>query len=353
MPSFVSQLPDCRVACTFTCLPVCVFTESSRVSQCCQIAGPHICLARAHQCTHLLVSQQVPRATCSPVCACTCLPACAFICRCVHLLVSRHVPSLVSQRCQTAEPHSRHVRISASAVGWRIKVFFVGAQACSLSAHNCSLLARKNVHQRRARVLLVGAACLLLARNSVHCWLISVPTVGAQKCPLSAHKCVHSRRKNVPCWHIIVPSVSAHKRSLLARKRDHCRRTRVSLLAQKRIHCRRMTVFIVSRTSVLTVGAQECSLLACKPCHRKVFTVVGAQKCPLSADKCVHSRRTRVCLVGASSYPVSAHTIVPCWRTSLFTEGALECSLLAQNRVHRRRMKVFTVCRINVFLVGA
>ena len=67
--------------------------------------------------------------------------------------------------------------------------------------------------------------------------------------------------------------------------------------------------------------------------------------CFLLARQRVHCRRASACLVGASSYPVSAHTHTSfhCWRRSIFTVGAQECSLLAHKSVHYWRIRVAIV----------
>ena len=76
------------------------------------------------------------------------------------------------------------------------------------------------------------------------------------------------------------------------------------------------------------------------PCGRARVFPVGTQDCSLLAHKRIHRRRTRefqcwrirvlssarksslCCLVGAQSYPVSAHKSVLFWRTSVFIVGA-------------------------------
>ena len=121
------------------------------------------------------------------------------------------------------------------------------------------------------------------------------------------------------------------------------------------------------RTSVFTVGALQCSLLAHKRVHRwrmKVF-IVGAKACPLSAQKkcplstlkCVHCRRTKCSLLAhkrahrrrtrvsfnywCKACSPSARKCLHCWRISTPTVGFQECSLLAHKRVDSRRAQLF------------
>ena len=287
----------------------------SFVSQCFQIAGLHAC-----QCAHLLVSQHAP--SLSP----SCQIAEPHARQCAHLLVFQYVPSCVSQCFQIAEPHAcqcasvcllvfafirlpvlpdRWQRIACSPARRHMKAHSASSPVCALPDCRAACLpvrasacfparaficlpvlrghsAHKRIQCRRIKVFFLGAqACSLLARKSVSCWRISVSTVGAQECLSSA----------------------------------------------QRVHCRCINVF--------TFGAQACPRSAHKsarcprasaPCRRIIVSSVGVHKCFLLARKRAHCCLIRLFLVGASSYPASAHTSVHCWRTSTLTVGAQECS---------------------------
>ena len=224
--SFVAQC--CQIApvlqdrrqharqCAFTCPH---FNFRSFVAQCCQIAGP--------QSRHLPALQDC-LAACLPLCTLPCLPICAFMC----------------------------LRAACSPVG---AFLLVSQNGFTVGAWQCSLLAHKRAHQRRARVFVftVGAGrfpCQRIKMFIVRGRRICVPTVTAHECSLSAHKC------------------GAHKFSLLAHKRIHRRRTKVFL--------------------------------------------AGAQACSRSARKSVPCRRTRVSLAGAVFWAApqeDTHTHICCW----------------------------------------
>ena len=191
--------------------------------------------------------------------------------------------------------------------------------------------------------------------------LLSAPIVGAQASSLWAHTVL-------PCWRTSVPSVGTQECSSLGHERVRRRNIKRILLA----HCR--------LTSVFTVGAQERSLLvhkhhcqraqACSPsAHESVPSwrtwafPVGAQECSLLAHKRTHHRRAyppaahkRISLF-AHRCLSSAHQNVFCWRTSVFIVGTHSCSvltggaMLAHTRVRRRRTRVFLVGRRSAFTV--
>ena len=158
-----------------------------------------------------------------------------------------------------------------------------------------SLLAHTRVDRRR-----IGAEGFVSsASKSVFRCL-----VGAQSCPVGAHKCSEC-------------SSLAHKSVKFGAPGSS-------------VPC--------LRTSVLFISAQACLQSAHKSAHcwRTRVRAVGAQACPLSGHECVVSAQVGL---------LSAHTSFPCWstsrRTQVFMVGARACSPLAHTSVPCSRTRRF------------
>ena len=241
-------LPDCRAACSPVWVCTCLLI-------CCQIAGHMLASVRNYLPPTLFISLPDRRAACSPSSVRNYLPGSKFLgpharqCQGAHVLVSQHVPLFVLLQDRWATAHQRvHVLVSQHV--WRVYVFFVGAQAFSLSAY-----------------------------KSVPCWRRSVSIVGAQQGPLSAHSCVHCRRTRLslvgassypasahtsaPDWHASLCAVAAQECYSLAHHRIQCRRRKVFVARAK--------VFFAGECTDgnghgETVGA-GCSAAASRPCR--------------------------------------------------------------------------------------